>query len=111
MRKFLLSLTLLPIIVTNSASVSTKVENVVSGGETRTEITNIVNGKEVHVESSEPGEIRVEVKNGEVKIETSASASIDELEIMEKEESLKNRIYSFFNKLFLRLSRFFRFRP
>ena len=63
------------------------------GGEVYTEIINIVNGKEVKVESDEQGEIKVEVKDGEVKVESDTKSSptvvitdLDEEEEMTEEE-------------------------
>jgi hypothetical protein len=73
MKKSFFSLLFLPLMVANSANVETVIETEVSGenASVHTEITNIVNDKETKVESDQPGEIRVEVKNGEVKVESS----------------------------------------
>lgn len=82
-----------------------------------TEITNIVNEKEVKVESDEPGEIKVEIKNGEVKIESTPEASpkvtvadVNEEEAKGKREVMINqvkevqkRIASFLKSFFSRL--------
>jgi len=80
-----------------------------------TEITNIVNQKEVKVESDEPGEIKVEIKDGEVKIESNTEASptviiSDLTEEEKKEEEITNqikeiqlKIFSFLENLFSRL--------
>ena len=87
-----------------------------------TEITNIVNEKEVKVESDEPGEIKVEIKNGEVKIESSSEASpkvtisdVSQEEAKGKREivisqvkEVQKKIFSFLENFFLRLrNRFF----
>jgi hypothetical protein len=41
-----------------------------SNASVHSEITTVVNGEETKVESDQPGEIKVEVKDGEVKVET-----------------------------------------
>ena len=81
-----------------------------------TEITNIVNQKEVKVESDEQGEIRVEVKDGEVKVEsTEASPTVvitdlaeeeaieEQEEIIDQTETVKEKIFSFLENCFSRL--------
>ncbi|NIO10874.1 MAG: hypothetical protein GTO40_23850, partial [Deltaproteobacteria bacterium] len=52
------------------AEVYTEVHTEATGDDAsvHTEITNIVNQKEVKVESDEQGEIKVEIKDGEVKV-------------------------------------------
>lgn len=81
-----------------------------------TEITNIVNEKKVRVESDEQGEIKVEVKNGEVKVEsTEASPTViindltEEEAAEEKEEAvsqveeLQIKVVTFLENFFSRL--------
>jgi len=103
----------------NSTNVETVVKNEASGenASVHTEVTNIVNGKEVKVESNEPGEIKVEVNNGEVKVEsTGASPTVtitekeekemteeEKEEVIEEVETFQQRIISFFEDFFSRL--------
>lgn len=127
MRKKFLSLALFPIIISSAyaSSAESVVRTEVSGenATVHTEITNIVNDKEVKVESDQPGEIKVEVKDGEVKIETSPSITPtiiienqENQEVQENQERFKIvekiriEIRSFLDNLFLRISRFFHFR-
>lgn len=120
MKKFL-TLALFPIIISNAyaSSAESVVKTEVSGenATVHTEITNIVNEKEVKVESNQPGEIKVEVKDGEVKIETSPSITptiiIENQENQERfkiVEKIRIEIRSFLNDLFSRISRLFHFR-
>ena len=119
MRKTLLGLFFLPLIVSNTSQVETTVKTEVSGenASAHTEITNIVNGEETKVVSDEPGEIKVEVKDGEVKIESSSEVqptvvisapSQEEVEEKKEEvtnrvEEMKERVFSFFENWLGRL--------
>lgn len=125
MKKTFLSLAFLPLVISNfdSAEVKTIIETEATGenASAHTEITNIVNGKEVKVESDQPGKIRVEVKDGEVKIESSPDAkptiiisdeSDEEIEVLGEEEKIevesqveeiRTKIVSFFGNLISRL--------
>ena len=124
MKKIFFSSIFLPLVITNTgqAEVETIIKNEVSGenASTKTEVTNIVNDKEVRVESDQPGEIRVEVKNGEVKVESSSEAEPTiiisgkeseeievlkekEIEVKNKAEALRIKIDHFFKDLFSRL--------
>lgn len=99
------------------SEVYTEVQTEVTGDDAsvHTEITNIVNEKEVKVESDSPGEIKVGIKDGEVKIESNTEASptviiSDLTEEEKKEEEITNqikkiqlKIFSFLENLFLRL--------
>lgn len=71
----------------------TKSEATGENASVHTEVTNIVNDKVIKVESNEPGEIKVEVHNDEVKIESSPESSpqvtITNLSEEDKEEMLK----------------------
>jgi len=125
MRKTLLGLFFLPLIVFNTSQVETTVKTEVSGenASVHTEITNIVNGEETHVESDQPGEIKVEVKDGEVKVESSSEvqptiiiAEPSPTEVEEKKEEVSNRVeemkerfISFFEDLISRLRKAFFF--
>lgn len=114
--KKILAFVILPLVISNtgSAQVETVVRNEVSGenASVETEITNVVNQKEVRVESNQPGEIRVEVKDGEVEIESSPEASptvtISESTGEVKGETqairrIKLRLFSFWSNLLSRL--------
>jgi hypothetical protein len=119
MRKTLLGLFFLPLIVSNTSQVETTVKTEVAGenASAHTEITNIVNGEETKVVSDEPGEIKVEVKDGEVKIESSSEVqptvvisepSQEEIEEKKEEtsnrvEEMKERVFSFFENWLGRL--------
>ncbi len=135
MKKTFLSFLFLPLVISNtsSANVSTQVQNEVSGDNAtvRTEIRNEVNGQETTVEVDKPGSVKVEIKNGDVKIITSpsitpmvtisqkASGDTVQVEIKQKEEVIKDinkqvesirvQISSFFNDIISRISGFFRF--
>lgn len=84
-----------------------------------TEITNIVNGQETQVESDQPGEIKVEVKDGEVKVESSSEVQptiiLDQEgeekkeEMINQTETIKTRIINFFENLISRLKEKFSF--
>lgn len=125
MRKTLLGLFFLPLIVSNTSQVETTVKTEVAGenASAHTEITNIVNGEETHVESDQPGEIKVEVKDGEVKVESGSDiqptiiiAEPSQEEVEEKKEEVSNRVeeikerfISFFEDLISRLRKAFFF--
>jgi len=116
---------LLILINFNLAYAESKVYTEVNteGGEVYTEITNIVNDKEVKVESDSQGEIKVEVKNGEVNIESNLEASpkVTILGVSEEEtgeieeetlsqvEEIQVKIFSFFENFFSRLQASFFF--
>lgn len=130
MRRIFLSFVLLVLIFSSlsfayaKSETYTEVQTEAEGdnASVHTEITNIVNQKEVKVESDEPGEIKVEVKNGEVKIESSPEASpkvtisdVSQEEVKGKKEivisqvrEVQKKIFSFLENFFLRLrERFF----
>ena len=135
MKKTFLSFLFLPLVISNtsSANVSTQVQNEVSGDNAtvRTQIRNEVNGQETTVEVDKPGSVKVEVKNGEVKVVTSPSItpmvtvsqkiSEDRVQIEvkngeetikdinEQVESIRVQIFSFFNNIISRISGLFRF--
>ena len=116
MKKVLLSLAFLPLLANsvNSANVETVIRTEATGenASVRTEITNIINGEVTHIESTSPGEIKVEVKNGEVKIESSDEVSptvtigrereIEETQgrVFQQVENIKNRVFYFIRNLF-----------
>lgn len=105
MKKTFLSIFILPLVIsnTNSANVESIIRNKVSGENTsvKTEVTNIVNQNVTHIESTRPGEIRVEVKDGQTKIETSTESENSH------SENLNLRILAVFKDLFSRISAFF----
>lgn len=119
MKKILLSLVFFPLIISNTSQVETTVKTEATGenASTHTEITNIINGEETHVESDQPGEIKVEVKDGEVKVESSSEVqptifvsepSQEETKEERKEvfgqvEAIKERLFSLIEVLFSRL--------
>ena len=125
MRKTLLGLLFLPLIVFNTSQVETTVKTEVTGenASAHTEITNIVNGEETHVESDQPGEIKVEVKDGEVKVESSQAVSptittgeADEQEAeriqiraFRQVEEMKNKVFDFMSNLFSKIFAVFHF--
>lgn len=78
-KSLLISLAIPTIIISNTSSsyVSSEARTEVNGenASAKTEIITNVNGTETRVESNQPGAVKVEVKNGEVKIETSPSIS------------------------------------
>jgi hypothetical protein len=122
-KKTILSLVFLPLVISNTSHVETTIKTEATGenASVHTEITNIVNGKETRVESDQPGEIRVEVKNGEVKVESSSDiqptitisgGSDEEVEILGEEvevktqaEEIRTKIVNFFEDLVSRLRR------
>ncbi|KPJ70103.1 hypothetical protein AMJ51_02580 [Microgenomates bacterium DG_75] len=105
------------------SEVYTKVQTEATGdnASVHTEITNIVNQKEVKVESDDQGEIKVEVKDGEVNIESNTEASPtivvsdvseeektegiekEEEEIINQVEEIQAKIFSFLENFFSRL--------
>jgi hypothetical protein len=118
-RKVLLSFVFLPLVISNTSNVQTNVKTEATGenASTHTEITNIVNGEETYVESDQPGEIKVEVKDGGVKVESSsavqptvvtAESSQEEVEekkeqMISRVEEIKEKVFSFFESLVSRL--------
>ena len=98
MKKAFFGLIFLPLLLASSAESEVRVKNEVSGDNAtvETKITNIVNDKEVRVESDQPGEIKVEVKNGEVKVESSPEAQptviITDLTQEESEEQAEEAV-------------------
>ncbi len=123
MKKIFLSLVFLPLVVSNSSRVETVIRAEATGenASVKTEITNIVNGEVTHLESTCPGEIKVEVKNGEVNVEsdTEVPPTIDypdEQEVKDIQpkalqpiENIKNKVFSFISGLFSRVLGIFRF--
>ncbi|HUS52230.1 MAG TPA: hypothetical protein VMX77_02060 [Candidatus Bathyarchaeia archaeon] len=127
MKKVFLSSAFLLLLATsvNAADVETVVRTEATGknASAKTEITNIVNGKVTKVESTGSGEIRVEVENGEVKVEsdkkvlpaiTTTQADKQEAEKVQEEvsqriERVKNKIFVLFRNLFSKISGIFRF--
>ena len=120
MRKILLSFVFLPLVVSNTSNVETDITTEATGenASVHTEITNIVNGEETHVESDQPGEIKVEVKDGEVKVESSSDvqptitiSEPNQGEMTSRVEGIKERVFSFFEDLISRLKKTFFFHP
>ena len=97
---------------TNSSNIKSIIRNEVSGenATVKSEVTNVVNQNVTRVESNQPGEIKVEVKNGEVKVETSP-AIIPTITTFKVEESTSpaKGFFSFFDELFQRISKLFVF--
>ncbi len=128
MRRVFLSFVFFPLIISNlaSAKVETEVINEVSGdnASAQTEITNVVNGETTHVESTSPGTIKVEVEDGEVKVESSPEGSLvvtsvspdqPNEESQEKAsqsiEVFRKKLLDFVSRLFSEIIGFFWFSP
>ena len=93
MKKAFFGLIFLPLLLASSAESEVRVKNEVPGenATVETKITNIVNDKEVRVESDQPGEIRVEVKNGEVKVTSSPEVQPTIIIGQEEQENQENQ--------------------
>jgi len=119
MRSVFLSFVFLPLAIFNfgfaqaKSEIYTETHTEATGNDAsvHTEITNIVNQKEVKVESDKPGEIKVEVKNGEVKIESSPEASptviTSDSGEGEETETAVSRVEQIQKKIFSYLENFF----
>ncbi len=112
---------------TNVSNVESVIRNEVSGqnASVKSEVTNVVNQNVTRVESNQPGEIKVEVKDDQVKIETSPEITptittykLEELTITpeptmaeerEQIEQKVNGIFSFVDDLFKKISQLFVF--
>lgn len=122
MKKEILGLFFLPLVIYNFNS--SKIESVVkseASGENasvKTEVTNIVNQNVTRVVSTQSGEIKVEVNDGQVKVESSPEVTpvitiskLSEEEAMSQIEEIKTGLFSFFENLVAKISRVFRFTP
>jgi hypothetical protein len=98
---------------TSEVYTEVKTEATGENASVHTEITNIVNQKEVRVESDQQGEIKVEVKDGEVKVEsTEASPTVvisdlTEGEATEEEGEAINQVEELSTKIIIFLENFF----
>jgi len=121
-KKEILGLFFLPLVIYNFNS--SKIESVVkseASGENasvKTEVTNIVNQNVTRVVSTQSGEIKVEVNDGQVKVESSPEVTpvitiskLSEEEAMSQIEEIKTGLFSFFENLVAKISRVFRFTP
>lgn len=129
MKKGILSLIFLPLVISNfnSSSIESVVRSEATGenASVKAEVTNIVNQNVTRVVSTQSGEIKVEVHDGTVKIESSPEvtpiitiyqlseeeAKKTEEEAMSQVEEMKTGLFSFFENLFAKISRVFRFTP
>lgn len=92
------------VTVTNNVNVNSNTGG--SNSSSHTSITTTTNGKTFRLESNEPGEIRVETKNGETTVQTSPGMKVNVTEgeakveratksaekILEKNKELKKKI-------------------
>ena len=129
MKKEILSLIFLPLVISNfnSSSIESVVKSEATGENVsvKAEVTNIVNQNVTRVVSTQSGEIKVEVNDGTVKIESSPGVTpiitisqLSEEEVKKTEEEAMNQIeemktglFSFFENLLAKISRVFRFAP
>lgn len=129
MKKELLSLVFLPLAIYNfnSSDIESVVKSEASGenASVKTEVTNIVNQNVTRVVSTQSGEIKVEVKNGEVKVESSPEASptviiskqgeeatnqAEEQETINRVNEVKSKIFSLLEDFFSKFRNIFSFR-
>ena len=126
MKKEILSLFFLPLVISNfnSSSIKSVVKSEATGenASVKAEVTNIVNQNVTRVVSTQSGEIKVEVTNGTVKIESSpevtpiitiSQLSEEEVKKTEEEamsqiEEMKTGLFSFFENLIAKISRVLR---
>lgn len=129
MKKEILGLFFLPLVISNfnSSNVESVVKSEASGenASVKTEVTNIVNQNVTRVVSTQSGEIKVEVNDGQVKVESSPEVTpvitiskLSEEEVEKTEEKamsqikeIKTGLFSFFENLVAKISRVFRFTP
>ena len=129
MKKEILGLFFLPLVISNfnSSDIESVVRSEASGenASVKTEVTNIVNQNVTRVVSTQSGEIKVEVNDGQVKVESSpevtpvitiSKLSEEEVEKTEEKamsqiEEIKTGLFSFFENLVAKISRVFRFTP
>ena len=103
MKKEILSLFFLPLVISNfnSSNIELVVKSEATGenASVKAEVTNIVNQNVTRVVSTQSGEIKVEVHDGEVKIESSPGVTpiitISQLgeEEVKKTEEEKNNLF------------------
>jgi len=128
-KKEILGLFFLPLVISNfnSSDIESVVRSEASGenASVKTEVTNIVNQNVTRVVSTQSGEIKVEVNDGQVKVESSpevtpvitiSKLSEEEVEKTEEKamsqiEEIKTGLFSFFENLVAKISRVFRFTP
>lgn len=129
MKKEILSLIFLPLVISNfnSSSIESVVKSEATGenASVKAGVTNIVNQNVTRVVSTQSGEIKVEVHDGTVKIESSPEVTPiitiyqlseeevkkTEEEAMSQVEEMKTGLFSFFENLIAKISRVFRFTP
>ena len=119
-KSLLISLAIPTIIISNSSSsyIYNEAKTEVSGesASAHTEITTNVNGVETKVERNQPGTVKVEVKNGETKIETIPSITPEITisnpapEVFEEAKKMPEDIFSLIKNIFSKIFGIFRFR-
>lgn len=113
-KSLLISLVIPTIVISNSSSsyIYSEAKTEVSGenATAETKIETTVNGQTTKVESNQPGEVKLEVKNGVAKIETNPSVTPTVVMTDLPEKTNKNQIISFLENFFSRFLRFFHFR-
>lgn len=123
-KSLLISLAIPTIVISNSSSsyIYNEAKTEVSGenASARTEIITNVNGQETKIESNQPGEVKVEVKNGQATVITSPSITpiitlgVTATEpiptLPEKMEEIREDIFSLIKNLFSKIFSLFHFR-